>query len=59
MKLIEEARPILEAMIRDITGCTIRNLHTDISTSSGERVIIFTLDRNLEEKILSNRSKKD
>jgi len=24
-------------------------MHTDISTKTGERVIIFTLDKNLEE----------
>jgi uncharacterized protein YbcI len=55
VKLLEEARPLLETIIMDITGNTIRNMHTDISTSTGERIIIFTLDRNLEEKILSAR----
>ncbi|TET80036.1 MAG: DUF2294 family protein, partial [Candidatus Cloacimonadota bacterium] len=27
-----------------------KSLHTDISTKTGERIIIFTLDRNLEDK---------
>ncbi len=59
VKLLEEARPLLDAIISDITGCAIRSMHTDISTSTGERVIIFTLESNLEEKILSARAKKD
>lgn len=43
-ELLEKARPLLEAMVRDITGRKINSLHTDISTVSGERIIIFTLD---------------
>ncbi len=43
-ELLEKGRPLLEAIIRDITGRAVRSLHTDISTTTGERVIIFTLD---------------
>jgi uncharacterized protein YbcI len=50
MQLIEGARSLLENMVSDITGCQIRSLHTDISTKTGERVIIFTLDQNLEDR---------
>ncbi|MBU4252268.1 MAG: DUF2294 family protein, partial [Candidatus Omnitrophica bacterium] len=32
--------------------CQIRSLHTDISTKTGERVIIFTFDQNLEETFI-------
>ncbi len=59
VKLLEKARSLLEAIIGDVTGCAIKSMHTDISISTGERVIIFTLDRDLEEKILSARIKKD
>ncbi|HNW29547.1 MAG TPA: DUF2294 domain-containing protein [Spirochaetota bacterium] len=59
LKLLEEARRLLETIIGDITGSAVVSMHTDISTTTGERVIIFTLDRNLEEKILSVRTKKD
>ena len=55
LKLLEGARSLLESIITDITGCTIRNLHSDISTKSGERILIFTLDGNLEEKFLPAR----
>ncbi len=41
--LIETARPLLEAMIRDITGVKVVSLHHDISTSTGEEVVVFTL----------------
>ena len=44
IELLEKARPLLEAIIRDLTDCAVRSMHTDISTLSGERVIIFALD---------------
>jgi uncharacterized protein YbcI len=42
-QLIETARPVLEAMVQEITGVKILSLHHDISTVSGEEIIIFTL----------------
>ncbi len=53
MQLIERARPVLEATIRDIVGCGIQSLHTDISTRTGERLIVFTLE---SEPTFSNGS---
>jgi uncharacterized protein YbcI len=47
--LLEEARHLLEAIIKDIADSKVLSMHTDISTTTGERVIIFVLDRNLEE----------
>lgn len=44
MQLIEQARPVLESAIRDIVGVGIQSLHTDISTRTGERLIVFTLE---------------
>jgi len=41
--LIETARPILEALIRDVTGTKVLSLHHDISTLTGEEVILLTL----------------
>jgi uncharacterized protein YbcI len=43
-ELLEKARPLLERIIMDLTGRMVKSLHTDISTVTGERVIIFTLD---------------
>ncbi len=42
-ELIEKARPLLEAIVRDVTGQDVRSLHTDISTQIGERIIVFSL----------------
>jgi uncharacterized protein YbcI len=41
--LIEIARPTLEAMVEGITCVKIISLHHDISTLTGEEVIVFTL----------------
>jgi uncharacterized protein YbcI len=41
--LIETARPIMNAMIEEVTGVKVVSLHHDISTTTGEEVILFTL----------------
>ncbi len=41
--LLETARPLLEATIQEITGIQVVSLHHDISTVTGEEVILFTL----------------
>jgi uncharacterized protein YbcI len=41
--LIETARPVMEAMVQEVTGVKVVSLHHDISTASGEEVIVFTL----------------
>jgi uncharacterized protein YbcI len=42
-QLIETARPVLEALIHKITGVTVVSLHHDISTATGEEVVLFRL----------------
>jgi uncharacterized protein YbcI len=41
--LIETARPFMEAMVEEITGVKVVSLHHDISTVTGEEVVLFTL----------------
>jgi uncharacterized protein YbcI len=41
--LVETARPLIEAMIQEITGTPVVSLHHDISTLTGEEVLLFTL----------------
>jgi len=41
--LVETARPIMEAMINGITGVKVLSLHHDISTLTGEELVVFTL----------------
>ncbi|MBF0253254.1 MAG: DUF2294 domain-containing protein [Candidatus Omnitrophica bacterium] len=43
VQLLEGARVLLESIVIDITGFQVKSLHTDISTKTGERVIVFTL----------------
>ncbi len=50
VQLLEGARALLRNIIINITGCQIRSLHSDISTKTGERVIVFVLDQNLESR---------
>jgi uncharacterized protein YbcI len=49
-ELLEKARPLLEAIVQDITGRKISSMHTDISTATGERIIVFTLDSAIFSK---------
>jgi uncharacterized protein YbcI len=42
-QLVETARPLLEAMVLQATGVNSVSLHHDISTVTGEEIIIFTL----------------
>ena len=42
-QLIEVARPALETLVQDITGIKPLSLHHDISTLTGEEIVIFTL----------------
>lgn len=41
--LVETARPVLEAMVEDVTGAKVLSLHHDISTVTGEEVLLFAL----------------
>src|SRR5436309_15791140 len=41
--LIETARPVMEAMVEEFTGAKVLSLHHDISTVTGEEVVLFTL----------------
>ena len=42
-QLIETARPVMEAMVYEVTGIKVRSLHHDISTITGEEIVIFAL----------------
>ncbi len=42
-QLIETARPLMEAMIQEVTATKVLSLHHDISTVTGEELMIFTL----------------
>jgi uncharacterized protein YbcI len=50
-QLIEGSRPMLDAMILDLTGVRAVSLHSDISVKTGERVFVFTLAEDLETRL--------
>lgn len=41
--LVETARPVMEAMVFEVTGIKPVSLHHDISTLTGEEIVLFTL----------------
>ena len=47
-KLLENSNAILADVIKGITGKAAISFHTDISTKTGERIIIITLAGDLE-----------
>jgi len=49
--LLENAKDLLSRVIKDIAGVDVISLHTDISTLTGERIIIFVLSENLNKNI--------
>jgi uncharacterized protein YbcI len=51
-QLLEGARDLLTKIIVEVTGCGIKSLHSDISTKTGERIIVFVLDKNLANKFI-------
>ena len=42
--LIETARPLMESLVVDVTGVKVLSLHHDISTTTGEKIVVFTLE---------------
>jgi uncharacterized protein YbcI len=51
--LIETARPVMEAMIQEVTGVKVLSLHHDISTLTGEEVVLFTLTKSPDYRQLN------
>jgi uncharacterized protein YbcI len=48
-QLFESCRQVFEDHVTEIVGCRVVSFHTDISTKTGERVIVLTVDANLDE----------
>ncbi len=49
--LFEGGRGYLEALIKEIIDVAIISTHADISTKTGEKIIVITTDRNLDDYI--------
>ena len=51
-QLLEGASTLLTNIITEVLGCRIISLHSDISTNTGERIIVFVVDNDLENKFI-------
>lgn len=49
--LIENAKAEFSRVISNATGVAVRDILTDISTASGERIFVFLLDRDLGKEL--------
>ena len=54
--LLETARPLMEAMVQDVTGIKVLSLHHDISTVTGEEVVLFTLAESPQVREVKKKS---
>jgi uncharacterized protein YbcI len=45
-QLVETSRAKLESLVRSIADANVVSLHHDISTVSGEEIIVFSLDKH-------------
>ena len=41
--LLETARPVMDGMVQEVTGTKVLTMHHDISTVTGEEIVVFTL----------------
>ncbi|MGE3780490.1 MAG: DUF2294 domain-containing protein [Pirellulaceae bacterium] len=46
-ELLTAGRPVLESLLKEIIPVDVISVHTDISTKTGERVIVLTLGQKL------------
>lgn len=49
-KLLETGKSGLKQSVEEITGLSAVSMHADLSTTTGERVILFVMGDNVEEK---------
>lgn len=49
--LVETGSEQLKSMLKDIVKSEVISFHTDISTKTGERLMVFLLEKNIEETL--------
>jgi len=52
-KLIEKAKPRLQVLIGNLTDAEVIDIHSSFNAETGERMEIFTLDKDLEKSCQS------
>jgi len=51
ISLFEGGRGYLETLIKDTISTDVVSTHSDVSTKTGEKIIVITVDKNLEETL--------
>ena len=54
-QLMELARPMLESLVHEVAGVKVVSMHHDISTVTGEEVVIFSLAEALSLRLDASR----
>ncbi|MBS3978073.1 MAG: DUF2294 domain-containing protein [Syntrophomonadaceae bacterium] len=54
-RLFEDSRAILEELIATVTGASVISIHSDISTITGERMVVFILNMHAKEIFGDNK----
>lgn len=49
-ELFETSRDLLAALVNDVTGAKLMSMYTDMSTVTGERIVVFVVDEDLGKK---------
>lgn len=57
-QLFEVSRPLIEAIVEEVVNCKLISLHTDMSTKTGERVIVLTVDANLDDLFRKSNTRR-
>lgn len=54
-QLLINSRSYLDDIVRNVIGSKIVSLHSDISIQTGEQIIVFIVDENVEHKFSPRR----
>lgn len=54
-KLLEHGRHLLKKSVEEIVGLPVTSLHSDLSTVTGERIIVFVLSSHVEKQFLDKK----
>ena len=54
-KLLETGQSVLKQSLEELTGLSVVSMHSDLSTTTGERVILFVMSGDVEEKFGGHR----
>ena len=57
-ELFETSRDVLADLVEEIVGSRLISMHTDMSTNTGERIVVFVVDQDLEQKYPASRRRQ-